>query len=54
MYHSALGEGDGIIFGGSKFEHIGENMADVAKGPLEKVVVKALDEIWLSVKDEAP
>ncbi len=53
-YHSALGEGDGIILGGSKFEHIGRNVADIAKGPLEKVVIEALEEMWLEVKDEAP
>ena len=54
VYHSALGEGDGVILGGSKLEHIGGNVADIAKGPLEKVVVEALDEMWLSVNDEAP
>ncbi len=54
IYHSVLGEEDGVILGGSKIEHIGGNVADIAKGPLEKAVVEALDEMWLSVKDEAP
>lgn len=54
MYHSMLGEGDGIILGGSKFDQIASNVADIAKGLLEKVVVKALNEMWLSVKIKAP
>lgn len=29
-------------------------MADIAKGPLEMAVTEALDDMWLSVKDEAP
>ena len=53
-YHSMLGEEDGIILGGSKFEQIASNVADIAKGPLEEVVVEALNKLWLSVKDEAP
>ena len=53
-YHSALGKGDGIILGGSRFDQIGSNVADIAKGPLEEKVIEALDETWLTVRDEAP
>ena len=53
-YHSALGARDAIILGGSTFEQIGSNVTDIAKGPLEDVVVEALDKMWLSVRDEAP
>lgn len=32
MFHSALGEGDGVIVGGSKVEQIEGNLGDVEKG----------------------
>ena len=53
-YHSTLCRGDGIILGGSNFDQIGSNVADIAKGPLDALVVEALDEMWISVRDEAP
>lgn len=54
MYHSALGEGDGIIIGGSKLEQIEGNLRDVKKGVLPESVIKVVEEVWEMVRDEAP
>lgn len=54
MHHSVLGEGDGVIVGGSKLETIGRNVVDAGKGPLPGVVVRAVEEMWVMVRDEAP
>ncbi|KAL2049722.1 hypothetical protein ABVK25_010063 [Lepraria finkii] len=54
VHYSALGEGDGVIIGGSRFEHIGGNVKDVKRGPLPKELVEEIDEMWEMMKDEAP
>ena len=54
VHHSALGGGDGVIIGGSRFEQIGGNVKDVKKGPLPKELVEEIDEMWEMIKDEAP
>ncbi|KAI0338600.1 Aldo/keto reductase [Trametopsis cervina] len=50
-HHSALKAeyGDAVIIGASSVKHIGENLADLEKGPLPEEVVKVLDEAWESV-----
>ncbi len=53
-YHSALGEGDGVIVGGSKLEQIEGFLEDVEKGALPENVLKVVDEVWKMVKDDAP
>ena len=52
-YHPGLGK-RGIMLSGSKLGHIGIDVVEIGKGPLERVVVKALNEMWLSGKDAAP
>ncbi|KAJ3768806.1 Aldo/keto reductase [Lentinula raphanica] len=42
--------GDSIIIGASKLEHIKQNLIDLEKGPLPEEVVTVLDEAWASVK----
>ena len=53
-YHSALGEGDGIILGGSKISQLAGNLEGIAKGPLPEGVVEAIENMWRTVKTEAP
>ncbi|KAH8926818.1 Aldo/keto reductase [Atractiella rhizophila] len=55
-FHSRLrGDfGDGVIIGASKLEHISQNATSLRRGPLPKEVVMKMDEMWESVKDDAP
>jgi aflatoxin B1 aldehyde reductase len=53
VYHSALGDEDGVILGASKIEQIDDSAAEIAKGPL-KGLEKAFEELWENVKDVAP
>ena len=54
MHHSALGEGDGVILGGSSLEPIGRNVEDATKGPLPDEIVEIFEEAWKSIREEAP
>ncbi|TFY72554.1 hypothetical protein EVG20_g438 [Dentipellis fragilis] len=42
--------GDSVIIGGSKVEHIKQNLLDLEKGPLPDDVVSVLDEAWSRVQ----
>ncbi|OQV07497.1 hypothetical protein CLAIMM_11923 [Cladophialophora immunda] len=55
-YHSALRteHDDGIIIGASKFEQIEPTLQGLQKGPLKDSVVKRIDEVWETVKHDAP
>lgn len=46
VFHSRLGEGDAVILGGSRFEQIEGNLAQIQKGPLEKGVIERLNALW--------
>lgn len=54
MFHSKLGEGDGVIIGGSRVEQIERNLADVGKGRLSEDVVEMVERAWGMVREEAP
>lgn len=54
MYHSKLGEGDGVIVGGSRIEQIEGNLVEVRKGKLEEGVVGMVEKVLEMVKGEAP
>jgi aflatoxin B1 aldehyde reductase len=45
IYHSALGEGDGFIVGGSKLEQIEGFLTNVEKGALPENVLKVVYEV---------
>jgi aflatoxin B1 aldehyde reductase len=54
-HHSALTEeGDGVIFGASKLTQIEQTAAGIKKGKLSQEAAKSIDELWESVKAEAP
>lgn len=54
-YHSALqGEEDGVIFGASSLKQIEQTAKGLQKGKLSDEAVKGIEEIWQSVKDDAP
>ena len=55
-YHSALKKdlGDGMIIGASRPAQLEETLKAVEQGPLPEKAVKAIQEIWEEVKDEAP
>ncbi|KAH6661421.1 aldehyde reductase [Truncatella angustata] len=46
--------GDAIIIGASKIDHFRETLNWIKKGPLSSDTAKRIDEIWESIKDEAP
>ena len=46
--------GDGLVIGASRPEQITQTLDYLRKGPLSDKVVKAIDDIWQLVKDEAP
>lgn len=54
-HHSALTEeGDGVIFGASKLSQIEQTAAGIKKGKLSGEAAKRIDELWETVKAEAP
>ncbi|KAF3045928.1 hypothetical protein E8E12_007639 [Didymella heteroderae] len=54
-HHSALTEeGDGVIFGASKLSQIEQTAGGIKKGKLSQEAAKSIDELWESVKAEAP
>lgn len=54
MYHSYLGENDGIILGASKREQVDDSVTELAKGKLPSDVVEEFEKFWVKVKDFAP
>ena len=54
-YHSAIKPelGDSVILGASKIEQITQTVEGVKRGPLKPEVVRGIDEIWESVKQDA-
>ncbi|ROW11657.1 hypothetical protein VPNG_05596 [Cytospora leucostoma] len=55
-YHSALRpveKGDFLVAGASKIEQISQTVDGLRRGPLKPEVVKAIDEVWKLVKDDA-
>ncbi|KAK7698821.1 hypothetical protein SLS64_012172 [Diaporthe eres] len=54
-YHSALRQdlGDVVIIGASKPEQITQTVEGIRRGPLKPEVVKAIEDVWQLVKDEA-
>lgn len=55
-YHSALdySKGDGVIIGASRPSQLEETLVTVENGPLPQDIAKRIDQLWPSVKDEAP
>lgn len=55
-YHSQLdqSEGDGIIMGASKVNHLEQNIAANEKGELPDIIVDAFEEAWLEAKPDSP
>ncbi|KAF1928316.1 aflatoxin B1 aldehyde reductase member 2 [Didymella exigua CBS 183.55] len=54
-HHSALTEeGDGVIFGASKLSQIEQTAGGIKKGKLSAEALKSIDQLWESVKAEAP
>jgi aflatoxin B1 aldehyde reductase len=49
MHHSALEDGDAIIFGGKRISQIESNVAMCRKGPLGEKLVAAVEDIYKSV-----
>lgn len=55
-YHSPLKpeQGDALIIGASSVEQLEQTLTGIEKGPLSDKAVKAIDQVWEQVKDEAP
>lgn len=54
VHHSQLRNGDGIILGASKNEHLEANNRAVNGDPLHEDVVKAFDDAWQLIKSDCP
>lgn len=52
VWHSALGDGDGVILGASRAEQVRSAAEKIKKGPLEGWVADDLSALWEGVKDE--
>ena len=50
FHHSALGDGDGVIIGASRKQHVTESVTMLQKGPLPSAILKLTEEFWDSVK----
>lgn len=46
--------GDGVVIGASSTAQIEESVRALEKGPISDKAVKAIDEIWEGIKDDAP
>lgn len=55
-HHSAIAgdEENGVIFGASRFEQIAQTVRGLKRGRLSEGAVRGIEEIWESVKEEAP
>lgn len=55
-YNSPLDQehGDAIIIGASKIEQLKETLKSINAGPLSESAVKRIDEVWETIKHEAP
>lgn len=54
VHHSKLIDGDGVILGFSKEEHLLPNIEALDGGPLHENVVKAFEEAWANIKSGSP
>lgn len=46
--------GDGIIIGANSLEQLKQTLDAIAQGPLEPSIVKRIDQLWETVRNEAP
>lgn len=55
-YNSPLSSshGDAIVIGASKLSQVSGSLANLKKGPLSDKAVKRIDEMWETIKHEAP
>ncbi|KAI5814891.1 aldehyde reductase [Pyronema omphalodes] len=51
LFHSILGNKDGIIMGASRIEQMEQNMKCIEKGPLPKEVADAFEKAWEVIRE---
>ncbi|KAB5554911.1 NADP-dependent oxidoreductase domain-containing protein [Coniochaeta sp. 2T2.1] len=51
VWHSGLGEGDGVVLGGGRGEEVRENVRAVERGELPEEIVKGMERIWEGVRE---
>jgi len=54
VYHSALGEGDGVVVGARHVGQLEETLEAVGEGPLEDGIAERASGVWEKVKGDAP
>ena len=54
LYHSALGDEDGVILGATRTAQVEKNVSDIKKGPLAEDIVQAFEKTWDMVKESSP
>ncbi len=52
MYHSALRESDGIIFGAKTLDQLESNVIESRKGPLSGALLEVVEGMWDLVKEQ--
>lgn len=52
VWHSGLGEGDGVVLGGSRVSQIERNLGVVGMGRLEGGLVGMVEGVWGEVRGE--
>lgn len=54
VYHSALGEGDGVVVGARYLGQLEETLKAIEEGPLAEVIAVRASGVWEKVKRDAP
>lgn len=54
VYHSALGEGDGVLVGARHVRQLEETLKAIRKGPLGDGIAERASRVWEKVKKDAP
>ncbi|KAK9329952.1 NADP-dependent oxidoreductase domain-containing protein [Lipomyces starkeyi] len=53
-HHSELSDGDAIIIGASKIQQVKENLLSLSEGALPDEILDVVNDVWESVKSDAP
>jgi aflatoxin B1 aldehyde reductase len=54
VYHSAMGEGDGVVVGARHVGQLEETLKAIEEGPLEEGIAERASGVWEKVKRDAP
>lgn len=52
IHHSALQDGDAIIFGAKALDQLESNVIEARRGPLSNEIVNALQDMWETIQSD--